>query len=72
MHYTPPKFPEPLMSLGRVAATVGVHPRTVLRWQAAGMFPHGLKAGRSWRWSQAAVRQWMDARSKEATGETRA
>lgn len=63
----PPRFPEPLMGLARVAETVGVSRKTILRWQAAGTFPHGLKAGRNWRWSQAAVRNWIASQQKEAT-----
>jgi predicted DNA-binding transcriptional regulator AlpA len=62
LNTTPPRFPEPLMSLERVAATVGVCKRTILRWQKAGDFPHGLKAGRYWRWSQRSVCEWVQSR----------
>ena len=49
-----------LMDVRELAELLGVAPRTVWAWEAAGKVPAALRKGRHWtRWRRADVEAWV-------------
>ena len=54
---------------GQVAERLGVHPRTVLRWAAAGLLPHGTTLGGQRRFPKAQVQALLVRRCGQVAEE---
>jgi predicted DNA-binding transcriptional regulator AlpA len=48
-----------------VAALLGIGERSLSRYVESGAFPRPIRLGRSLRWSEKAVLEWIDSRSRE-------
>ncbi|HEY1603180.1 MAG TPA: helix-turn-helix domain-containing protein [Pirellulales bacterium] len=48
-----------LLSAREIAELLSVCAHTIRRWVKAGRFPTPLKLGRTVRWSEAAVQEWI-------------
>jgi predicted DNA-binding transcriptional regulator AlpA len=48
-----------------VAALLDIGERSLSRYVQSGAFPQPIRLGRSLRWSEQAVREWIDSRSRE-------
>jgi excisionase family DNA binding protein len=51
-----------LLTTTEAAAVLRVHPRTLMRYasDAAARLPHPVRVGRTVRWSEAALRRWLE------------
>jgi len=57
-----PESLETLLSLGEIAAYLGVGRRTVERWRAGGVLPKpDLERGRVKRWKPSTLASWLAA-----------
>jgi len=58
----PSNHPEldPLMSLDQVLPIVGVSKSKVYSLVQSGLFPEGVKVGRSRRWRQSEIADWLE------------
>lgn len=48
-----------------VAALLGIGERSLSRYVESGAFPQPIRLGRSLRWSEQAILEWIDSRSRE-------
>lgn len=55
-----------LLTVGEVAERLHVSVRSLWRMAATGQFPPGLKIGRSVRWSNERVLDWIQDRQEQA------
>lgn len=56
-----------LNSVRQIAASIGVTPKTIWRWTAAGTFPKPIKlSGGSTRWRLEDVAAWMKSKGVDA------
>ena len=68
---TTPSRTARLLTTDDLAAMVGVKPRTVERWRAAGEGPPFMMFGRAIRYHPARVQAWMLAREQGTTSASR-
>ena len=61
-----------LMNVRQVAKALGVSERSVWRWSATGILPPGIRIGKSVRWSEESIRQWVAKRESKALAEQKA
>jgi prophage regulatory protein len=56
-----------LKSVNQIAESIGVTPKTIWRWTAAGTFPKPIKlSGGSTRWRAEDVTAWMESKGVDA------
>jgi excisionase family DNA binding protein len=48
-----------------VAALLGIGERSLSRYVESGAFPQPIRLGRTLRWSEQAVLEWIESRSRE-------
>ena len=48
-----------------VAALLGIGERSLSRYVESGAFPKPIRLGRSLRWSEQVVLEWIDSQSRE-------
>jgi excisionase family DNA binding protein len=58
---------EPLLDSNRVAAMLGVHPRTLQRMVLRGEIV-GVQVGKLWRFRASAIDEWIDRKEHKMVG----
>lgn len=70
LNKTPPVAPFQLYRLRQVAALLGVHPRTIQRWQHELGFPQPLKLGKAAvAWRSDELEAWIAGRPRKESSE---
>lgn len=58
-------YPADSLSTTDVAELLGVDPRDVRRWAAAGLVPGALRLGSQWRFKRSFVERWIAEQTRE-------